>query len=64
MSKDYYIEKIKNISDEKFICYRPLNCVGKNEMVMCYNIAYQKTWSEIFNINKEEDIINTNKIYL
>ena len=30
-------------------------------MVMCYNIAHQNVWREIFNINNEEDIINTIK---
>jgi hypothetical protein len=56
MSKTYYTESIKNIDDNKFICYRPLRCVGKNEMVICYNIAIQSTWREIFIINSEENI--------
>jgi hypothetical protein len=59
MSKKYYIESITNIENNKFVCYRPLSCVGKNEMVMCYNIAHQNVWSEIFNINSLDDIVNT-----
>lgn len=59
MSKKYFIESITNIKNNKFVCYRPLSCVGKNEMVMCYNIAHQNVWSEIFNINSLDDIVNT-----
>ena len=58
MNTSYYVEPIKNISNDKFVCYRPLSCVGKNEMVICYNIAHQNTWSQIFNINTENDIID------
>lgn len=61
MNEIYYTEPIKNINDNKFVCYRPLSCVGTNEMVMCYNIAHQNVWREIFNINNQEDIINTIK---
>ena len=57
MSKTYYTESITHIDDNKFICYRPLSCVGKNEMVICYNIAHQSTWREIFNINSDADIV-------
>lgn len=56
MNKTYYIEPIKNIEDDKFICYRQLECVGKNEMVICYNIAYPQTWRDIFSIKTIEDI--------
>jgi hypothetical protein len=58
MNTSYYVEPIKDISNDKFVCYRPLSCVGKNEMVICYNIAHQNTWSQIFNINTENDIID------
>ena len=57
MNTSYYVEPIKDISNDKFVCYRPLSCVGKNEMVICYNIAHRDTWSQIFNINTENDII-------
>jgi hypothetical protein len=56
MNKRYYIEPIKNIDDDKFVCYRQLECVGKNEMVICYNIAYPQTWRNIFSIKTIEDI--------
>lgn len=64
MNTIYYTEPIKDISDNKFVCYRPLSCVGNNEMVICYNIAYQNIWSEIFDIKTEINIIEKiNSIY-
>ena len=59
MGKKYYTEQIKDIDNDKFVCYRPLSCVGEKEMVICYNIAHSNIWSEIFNIKNENDIINT-----
>ena len=58
MGKKYYIDQIKDIDSSKFVCYRPLDCVGKDEMVICYNIAHYNIWSDIFNIKNEEDIKN------
>lgn len=58
MGRKYYIEQIKNINNNKFICYRPLSCVGPNEMVICYNIAHSNIWRDIFKISDEKDIIN------
>jgi len=62
MGRSFYINSIKDISDNKFICYRPLNCVGPNEMVICYNIAHQNTWRDIFEIQSINDIINVLRI--
>tara|TARA_Y100000741_G_C18237359_1_gene552256 strand:+ start:73 stop:843 length:771 start_codon:yes stop_codon:yes gene_type:complete len=56
MNTNYYVEPIKNIEDDKFICYRQLECVGKNEMVICYNIALPETWRQIFSIKTIADI--------
>ena len=56
MNNKYYIEPIKKFDDDKFICYRQLECVGKNEMVICYNIAYPQTWRDIFSIKTIQDI--------
>ena len=58
MGTAFYINSIKNISIDKFVCYRPLDCVGQNEMVICYNIAHQNIWKEIFNIHSINDIKN------
>tara|TARA_B110000971_G_C20011120_1_gene501564 strand:+ start:489 stop:1250 length:762 start_codon:yes stop_codon:yes gene_type:complete len=57
LNTHYYEESIKNISATKFVCYRQLECVGKDEMVICYNIAHSNVWKEIFNINSIDDII-------
>tara|TARA_B110000008_G_C16773461_1_gene485572 strand:+ start:60 stop:824 length:765 start_codon:yes stop_codon:yes gene_type:complete len=56
MNRRYYVEAIKDIEDDKFICYRQLECVGKNEMVICYNIALPETWRQIFSIKTISDI--------
>ena len=56
MNRKYYVEPIINIEDDKFICYRQLECVGKNEMVICYNIALPETWRQIFSIRTIADI--------
>ena len=58
MGRKYYIQQIENICDDKFICYRPLSCVGPNEMVICYNIAHSNIWRDIFKVSCEQDIIN------
>lgn len=58
MGRKYYIKQIENITDDKFICYRPLSCVGPNEMVICYNIAHSNIWRDIFKVYCEQDIIN------
>lgn len=56
MNRDYYVKSIENIDNDKFVCYRQLECVGKNEMVICYNIALPKIWKQIFSINTLGDI--------
>lgn len=59
MGKKYYTETIQHFDTTKFICYRPLNCVGKNEMVICYNIAHYDVWADVFQIQNLDDITNT-----
>ena len=61
MGRKYYTKQIENITDDKFICYRPLSCVGPNEMVICYNISFYNVWRDIFKISSEQDIILTLK---
>lgn len=56
MNRQYYTESIKDIEDDKFVCYRQLECVGKDEMVICYNVANSKTWREIFGAKTVQDI--------
>jgi hypothetical protein len=57
MNRDYYTEPIKDIADDKFVCYRQLGCVGKNEMVICYNVAHPEVWRSVFSIKTEADIL-------
>lgn len=59
MGRKYYTEQIKDFDSSKFICYRPLDCVGVNQMVMCYNIAHYNIWSDIFKIKTKNDIVKT-----
>ena len=56
MNTSYYADPIKNIEDDKFVCYRQLECVGPDEMVMCYNIAHHETWKSVFETSSEDDV--------
>jgi hypothetical protein len=55
MNNTYYTDNIKSIDDNKFVYYRDI-LLNRSQIAMCYNIALNKTWSEIFNINTLEDI--------
>lgn len=52
----YYIDKIKDVSEDSFVVFRPLSCVGPNEIAMCYNAAKTSVWSSVFGIKNIEDI--------
>ena len=56
LSKDYFINSVKNILDSKFIIYRP-DGAAKNMIPICWNLAKGSLWSDIFNINSEKDIV-------
>jgi hypothetical protein len=56
MNSTYYTENIKNINDDKFIYYRDALIYQYKEIAMCYNIALNKTWKDVFNISNVEDI--------
>lgn len=56
LSKSYFVDAIKDIDDDKFIIYRP-NCLGKDQIPMCYNAAKGKTWSEVFGVTTMQDMI-------
>ena len=57
IQKSYFIEPIKDIDDDKFVVYSDRS-LKQNMINVCYNVAKGKTWSKIFNINSEKDIIN------
>lgn len=55
MNSTYYTKNIENINNDKFIYYRDVLMEYK-QIAMCYNVALQNTWSQVFNINSIEDI--------
>lgn len=57
MNRTYYTKNIEKYDDDKFIAYRE-ESINIKEIMICYNVALNKTWSEIFNINSVEDIRN------
>jgi hypothetical protein len=58
MNRKYYIDNIKNIENNKFIYYRDVLMKDEKQFAICYNIATQKTWSDIFNIRNLEDVLD------
>ena len=57
LNKKYYIQNIVDIPDNKFVSYRGNKGNKYNQIIMCYNIAKNNTWSAIFNIKNMDDII-------
>ncbi len=57
MNRNYYTKNIENISNDKFIYLRDV-LLDEHQIAMCYNVATNKTWSDIFGINNVNDIIN------
>ena len=57
MNRIYFIENIKNISDDNFVVFRD-NLLKKKQISICYSIATSKVWSNIFNIQTIKDINN------
>jgi len=55
MNRTYYTKNIESFPNNKFIYLRDvlLDC---NQIAMCYNVATNKTWGEIFDIHSIEDI--------
>ena len=61
MNRTYYIDNITKYDNNKFINFRNIFPSG-NQLVICYNVAINKTWSNIFNIKILDDIKNRIKI--
>ena len=55
MNRSYYIDYISDLSNDKFVVYRPV-CLAEKELSICYNIAIPRVWGEIFDIHNEQDI--------
>ena len=60
MNKTYYSKNIESFENNKFIYYRDVLLKTDNQIAMCYNVATNKIWRDIFEIYSLENI--TNKI--
>lgn len=56
LNSKYYMDPIKDIDDDNFVIYRGNVQPRGNQYTMCYNVAKNTTWSEIFKINSISDI--------
>jgi hypothetical protein len=57
MNRSYYVDSIKDISDDTFITYRDV-CLP-TEIAMCYNIATPKVWQGVFGNASTESILQS-----
>lgn len=59
ISKDYFVNSVKDIPDDHFVIYRDHGYGKKSRRFpMCYSAAKGKTFKEIFKIKSIEDIPN------
>jgi hypothetical protein len=56
MNRTYYTKTIESFPNNKFIYLRDALLKDENQIAMCYNVATNKTWEEIFDIHSLEDI--------
>lgn len=56
MNSSYFTYYIRNITDDKFVTMRNV-LINNHEIAICYNIAINKIWANIFNIKSINDII-------
>lgn len=56
LSKKYFVENVIDIPDHMFVIYR-WGFITKTMIPICWTLAKGATWSEIFNIKDENDII-------
>ena len=55
MNRKYFSENIQHIQNDKFVCMR--NCLlSEKQIAMCYCVAHNKTWSNIFKIKTLDDV--------
>jgi len=55
MNRKYFSENIKHIQNHKFVCMR--NCLlSEKQIAMCYCVANNKIWGNIFQIKTLEDV--------
>ena len=58
MNKKYYLDPINNISSDTFMIYRPLTCVEKGQIALCYCMASSDTWSKTNQCQCLDDVKN------
>jgi hypothetical protein len=60
LSKEYYCDSVKHVSDNCFVIYRDQAYKRENYPLypMCYNAAKGKVFKELFNIKSKDDIRN------
>jgi hypothetical protein len=57
MNRSYYVDAIKNISNDTFVTYRDV-CLPR-EIAMCYNIATPKVWQGVFGNSSIESLLQS-----
>jgi hypothetical protein len=58
MNRSYYTKNVEPFDNSKFIYYRGNVCFEYKQLAMCYNIATNEVWRDVFKINNIEDIRN------
>jgi len=61
INKAYYVDSVKDYSDDSFIVYRPNPYPNQKLISMCYNVAKGSTFKEVFGVYAIEDIPKTIK---
>ena len=56
LSKDYFVNKLKNYEDDKFVIFRS-GATSEDMLPICWNAAKGSTWSKIFKVNNITEII-------
>lgn len=56
LSKKYFIENVSSVPEHMFVVYR-WGFITETMIPICWTLAKGKTWSEIFDISSENDIV-------
>lgn len=56
LSKKYFIDNVVDIPDHMFVVYR-WGFITETMIPICWTLAKGKTWSQIFDINNDKDIV-------
>ena len=56
MNRKYFTKNIETLDNNKFVYLRDALLTDLKQVAMCYNVATNKIWSEIFNIGSIEDL--------